>query len=186
MFLIHSEAAPCWSLNVIDGMTSRSVLAMWMTLVDESRHDVPGEIKEDWKTPGPATPAQRTYVCMYIYVYIYTYIYTYIHIYIYTYIHIYIYTYIHIIYIYLYTYIGSYVRRMHSFQTGTMGAVTYQSFDLVGFCSTCAERLCRNRQCLAGWRAMTKVGIQMYPGFDNRQSVIFRLSSPSHQITSKR
>ena len=74
MFLIHSEAAPCWSLNVIDGMTSRSVLAMWMTLVDESRHDVPGEIKEDWKTPGPATPAQRTYVCMYIYVYIYTFI----------------------------------------------------------------------------------------------------------------
>jgi hypothetical protein len=74
---------------------------------------------------------------------------------------------------------------MYSFQTGTMGAVTYQSFDLVGFCPTCAERLCRNRQCLAGWRAMTKVGIQMYPGFDNRQSVIFRLSSPSHQITSK-
>lgn len=55
MFLIHSEAAPCWSLNVIDGMTScRYVLAMWMALVDESRHDVPGEIKEDWKTPGPA------------------------------------------------------------------------------------------------------------------------------------
>lgn len=31
----------------------RYVLAMWMTLVDESRDDVPGEIKEeDWKTPG--------------------------------------------------------------------------------------------------------------------------------------